>query len=179
MSKRTLAMMSVSMLLLAACTSTTTPSDDTASDGSDEPIVIDDTNEINDDTQNSDNADDASSSSKAAGVTFSAAAIVAPSSVAAVKPVTQARVVIIAVTTWSFTPAMITAQKGEKVQLKLVGGEGIHSFAVPGLNMNVRIAAGETVIVDLPTDTAGTFEAMCRIPCGAGHKEMKATVVIS
>lgn len=91
----------------------------------------------------------------------------------------QTRVITVNVTDWSFSPAMITAKKGEKVQLKLVGGTGIHSFAVPGLSMNVRLAAGETVTVDLPTDTTGTFDARCAIPCGAGHRDMKATVVIT
>ncbi len=91
----------------------------------------------------------------------------------------QARVVTINVTDWEFSPSMIAVKKGEKVQLKLVGGTGIHSFAVPGLGMNVRVEPGQTVVVDLPTDAVGTFDASCRIPCGPGHKEMKATIVIS
>lgn len=109
----------------------------------------------------------AGATSSAAGATTSSPSAAAP------------RVITISVSDWSFSPNMINVTKGEKVQLKLVGGTGIHSLAIPGLDMNVRVEAGQTVVVDLPTDTAGTFDAMCRIPCGAGHKEMKATVVIA
>ena len=73
----------------------------------------------------------------------------------------------------------ISAKKGEKVQLQITGESGIHGFAVPGLSMNIRVEAGKTVTVDLPTDVAGTFEVICSIPCGSGHKSMKATIVIS
>lgn len=89
------------------------------------------------------------------------------------------RVVRVTVTDWEFAPTLISAKKGEKVQLELVGGTGIHSFAVPGLEMNVRVEPGQVVKVDLPTDTVGSFDASCRIPCGPGHKDMKAKIVIS
>ena len=73
---------------------------------------------------------------------------------------------------------MITAKKGEKVTLRLVGKTGSHSFAIPGLSINQPIAAGETIEITLPTDTAGTFAFSCRIPCGEGHKDMKGSIVI-
>jgi cytochrome c oxidase subunit 2 len=91
----------------------------------------------------------------------------------------ETRVITMSVTDWEFSPSMITAKKGEKVQLKLVGGTGIHSFAIPDLGMNVRVEAGQTVTVDLPTDKIGSFDARCRIPCGPGHMDMKATIIIS
>jgi cytochrome c oxidase subunit II len=91
----------------------------------------------------------------------------------------QTRVITVNITNWAFSPTMITAKKGEKVQLKLVGGEGIHGFGVPGLGINVRVEGGKIVTIDLPTGTAGTFDVMCTIPCGSGHKSMKATIVIS
>lgn len=80
---------------------------------------------------------------------------------------------------WEFTPMTVTVRKGENVRLQLIGDEGIHGFAVPDLNLNVRVEAGETVTVDLDTSVAGTFEGFCSIPCGAGHKEMKVTIVVT
>lgn len=88
------------------------------------------------------------------------------------------RTIKINASTWLFSPDVITAKKGEKVRLEISSSEGIHGFAVPGLSMNVRIEPGKPVTVDLPTDTAGTFEAFCSIPCGSGHRDMKATVRI-
>ena len=91
----------------------------------------------------------------------------------------QTRVITINITNWSFSPSTISVKKGEKVQLKLVGGEGIHSFSAPSLGLNVRVEAGKTVVIDLPTGTTGTFDARCGIPCGSGHSSMKATIVVS
>lgn len=151
--------------MLAACSAQTTlPTDNDSSSSS--SIFLEQ------DSSSSDSVDlDASSVS-------SAAATSSASSAEAVVPGTT-RTITINVTDWSFNPASITVAKGEKVKLQLVGGTGIHSFAVPGLGMNVRIAAGETVTVDLPTNTEGTFDARCAIPCGPGHRDMKATIVIT
>ena len=70
------------------------------------------------------------------------------------------------------------SEKGEKVKLEIVAVSGSHGFAVPELNMNVRINEGQTAMVTLPTDQAGRFDAFCSVPCGVGHKGMKATIVI-
>lgn len=88
------------------------------------------------------------------------------------------RKVQVQISNFAYTPATIFAKKGEKVQLQIVGTEGTHGFASKGLNLNVRVPEGETVVVDLPTDKAGTFEVYCSVPCGSGHKSMKATIVI-
>ena len=100
-----------------------------------------------------------------------------PSSVAASKA-SAIRTVIIHVSSFAFTPGVITAKQGEKVRVQLIGDSGIHGFAVPGLGINVRVEAGQSVTVDLPTDLAGHFDVFCSIPCGPGHQSMKATVVI-
>ncbi len=63
--------------------------------------------------------------------------------------------------------------------VRLKGVEGIHSFAIAELGINMRIEPGQTVDVEIPTDTAGTFAFMCRVPCGPGHKDMKGSLVIS
>lgn len=79
---------------------------------------------------------------------------------------------------FAFTPTQLTAKKGEKVRLQISGTSGIHGVAIPGLSINVRVEAGQTVSVDVPTDQVGSFDVFCSIPCGPGHRDMKATVVI-
>ena len=79
---------------------------------------------------------------------------------------------------FAFTPSHMTAKKGEKVRLQISGTSGIHGVAIPGLAINVRVEAGQTVSVDLPTGEAGSFDIFCSIPCGPGHRDMKATVVV-
>lgn len=90
----------------------------------------------------------------------------------------EVRTVEIQASNWAFTPAMIAAKQGEKVRLKIVGESGVHGFAIPALGVNVQVNPGQTVMMDLPTDQAGAFDAKCSIPCGSGHRDMKATIVI-
>ncbi len=95
------------------------------------------------------------------------------------KPVSEARVIEVSVKNWEFAPSVITVKKGEKVTLKLVGKEGIHGLAIPGLNINISAKAGETVTVNIPTDTAGEFSFFCSIPCGPGHESMTGKIIIT
>ncbi|MBI3332394.1 cupredoxin domain-containing protein [Candidatus Peregrinibacteria bacterium] len=79
---------------------------------------------------------------------------------------------------WKFTPNMITASVGEDVTVQITGVAGTHGFSIPDLGVNVSIAPGQTVSVDLPTDKAGTFTFRCSVPCGSGHKDMHGQLVI-
>lgn len=88
------------------------------------------------------------------------------------------RVVDVLVTDWSFTPAVVTAKKGEKVQLRLKGDKGIHGLLIADVGINVRIQPGQETVIDIPTATAGTFEGRCNVPCGLGHSDMTFTIVV-
>lgn len=90
----------------------------------------------------------------------------------------EGRTIMLKASNWEFAPNTITVQKGEKVSLNLMGVEGNHGIAIPGLDVNVSMAEGEISLVELPTDTAGTYEFFCNVPCGPGHREMKGTIVI-
>lgn len=89
------------------------------------------------------------------------------------------RIIEMTVDDWMFTPAAISAAKDEKVIVRLTGVAGIHSFAVAELGINVRVEPGQTVDVEIPTGTAGTFAFRCRVPCGPGHQDMAGSLVIS
>ena len=97
---------------------------------------------------------------------------------AAASSTAAARVITVAVTDWSFSPNVIRVKKGENVTVQLQGGTGTHSFAVPELGINQRIAAGETASVTIPTDKTGTFAGRCMVPCGEGHPNMTFQIVV-
>ena len=90
----------------------------------------------------------------------------------------NAHVIQVTSENWKFSPNVITVKKGEQVQLQVTGVSGTHGFAVPELGINVPVAPGQTVIINLPTDKAGTFALFCSIPCGPGHRDMKGQIVI-
>ena len=89
-----------------------------------------------------------------------------------------ARTVTLTASNFAFTPNVITVKKGEKVNLNLVSESGIHGIGIPGLGISQRMEVGADVSIALPTDTAGTFDFKCNVPCGSGHREMKGTIVI-
>ncbi len=91
---------------------------------------------------------------------------------------TDVRIIRVSAENWKFTPNVIQIKKGEKVRLQVTGISGTHSFAVSGLNINVPVAQGQMVIIDLPTDTVGTFDFRCAIPCGSGHNDMTGQIII-
>lgn len=91
----------------------------------------------------------------------------------------SARTITINVTNFAFAPNAVTVKKGEKITLRLVGGEGRHGFAIPELGINVPVDEGKTVDVDLPTDKTGTFSFRCSIPCGSGHRDMTGSITIT
>jgi len=89
------------------------------------------------------------------------------------------RIIEMTAADWNFSPNAITSKKGEKVIVRLTGSTGIHSFGIKDLNVNVKINPGEIMDIEIPTDTVGTFEFRCMVPCGPGHKEMTGTLVVT
>ncbi|MDB4978642.1 MAG: cytochrome c oxidase subunit [Candidatus Peribacteria bacterium] len=104
--------------------------------------------------------------------------VVGTSSASSVTADSTVRIIPMTVTTFKFEPNAVTLKKGEKVKIRITGIEGVHGIGVPALGINVPVNPGETVDIDVPTDTAGTYEFYCTIPCGPGHDSMKGTIVI-
>ena len=100
------------------------------------------------------------------------------SEAASVPAETQTRVINMIADNWSFTPSAFAVRKGERVELHVTGNTGIHGFSIPALDINVSVSAGETKVVTIPTNEAGTFSFRCSIPCGSGHANMVGTVTI-
>lgn len=157
---KTITLLISSVLLLAACAPTASKPTDTIQSGSESSHSSVQTIELQLGT------------SSAMAQTGSAAAV------SKAPPAAGVRTVHIDVESWNFSPNIIKAKKGEKVRLELTGISGIHSFTASDLGLSVHIEPGQTATVDLPTDKTGNFEAACRIPCGEGHRTMKAMIVI-
>ncbi len=172
-SSPTLLLGALLLVVLAACT----PQTDSVLDNKDDMTTSSATREDGpylDDSDSSDDEDDiefdvsstAASSTPTTGGTSSVKA-------------GSVRIVAMSVGDWYFKPEVINIKKGEKVQIQVTSDSGVHGFGIPGLGINVRVEAGKTITIDIPTDKTGSFEIMCTVPCGSGHKTMKATVVIT
>jgi plastocyanin len=81
-------------------------------------------------------------------------------------------------TQYAFEPATIEVTAGESVRLVIRSKDVVHGFSIPGLKIEARIPAdGEPAIVEFIAPPPGHYEIACSEYCGAGHGQMKASLV--
>jgi cytochrome c oxidase subunit 2 len=66
---------------------------------------------------------------------------------------------------------------GETVRIRLLSGDVIHSFWVPGLQGKLDLIPGDTNEVRIHAEKAGTYRGQCAEFCGQQHANMAFTVV--
>ena len=88
------------------------------------------------------------------------------------------RVVEIVAHRFQFTPNEVTLRKGEPVILRLRSEDVVHGFFQRPLGIDTTIQPGKTTDVALTPREAGRFSVICHHFCGAGHGNMKLTVVV-
>lgn len=79
---------------------------------------------------------------------------------------------------WEFSPDTITVNKGDTVVLSVRSIDVAHGFALPEFGVNERLEPGKVVEVEFVADKTGTFSFFCSVVCGAGHGDMKGTLVV-
>ena len=88
------------------------------------------------------------------------------------------RTIMLHTSNWKFSPNTITVKQGENVALHLMGIEGPHGLAIPGLGINQPMPQGVNTKVTIPTDKPGSYPFYCNVSCGDGHRDMKGTIII-
>ncbi|MGM0878137.1 MAG: cytochrome C oxidase subunit II [Bacillota bacterium] len=73
---------------------------------------------------------------------------------------------------WDFDKDTYTVPAGE-VTFKLISDDGYHGIEIEGTD--VKIDGDGTATAKLEP---GEYTVKCSIPCGEGHEEMKATIVV-
>jgi heme/copper-type cytochrome/quinol oxidase subunit 2 len=106
---------------------------------------------------------------------LAAAVILSPQAAAADQPVDDVQIVA---SRFAFEPAMIEVTAGERVRPVIRSTDVVHGFAIPELHIDVRIpAGGEPITVEFAAPPPGRYDIACSEYCGAGHGQMKATLV--
>ncbi len=93
----------------------------------------------------------------------------------------DAKMFEISVQEWSFTPAVIKVNPGDKVQFVVTSKDVWHGFAINELNINLPIPSEKTVTqeVVIPADVAdGVYTMYCSVFCGLGHPYLKGQVIV-
>ncbi len=88
------------------------------------------------------------------------------------------RVVEIVAKRFRFTPDQVTLEKDQPVILRLRSEDVTHGFFMKRLGIDATIEPGRTVDVRLTPHEAGRFVTICDHFCGAGHGNMKMTLVV-
>lgn len=81
---------------------------------------------------------------------------------------------------FSFDPAKITVNQGDKVSLKISNIDDVpHGFSLPDFNINVTLTPSKTETVEFTADKAGQFTFACSVVCGAGHADMQGLLIVN
>jgi cytochrome c oxidase subunit 2 len=90
----------------------------------------------------------------------------------------EPRSIAITAKRFEFVPSTITLKKGETVKLVVTSEDVTHGFFLRPLKIDTDLVPGETQQITVTPQSAGTFTAICHHFCGAGHGNMKLTVVV-
>lgn len=83
---------------------------------------------------------------------------------------------VITASNWEFDQKEYKIKAGETVNLTLKSIDGVHGIQILKTDYD-KIEIGKTVPVSFAE--AGTYEMICSVPCGQGHRQMKATLVVA
>ena len=79
---------------------------------------------------------------------------------------------------FEFSPHTITVQKGRPVKLVITAEDVEHGFTIREFNVNVKIEAKQTRVVEFTPDRTGRFQFNCNVYCGDGHQDMIGELVV-
>lgn len=91
----------------------------------------------------------------------------------------NAKVIKVLARRFTYTPDKIALKKGVPVVFELTSADVIMGFNVPDFGVRADIVPGQTVLLPMVPDKAGTFTFLCDIFCGSGHETMNGTITVS
>ncbi len=89
---------------------------------------------------------------------------------AATHPAT--RVVRMEASQFSYSPSVVTVNRGDTVTLELVSTDVVHGLSVDGYGVSVEADPGQTKTVTFIANRTGSFRFRCNVTCGAMHPFM-------
>ena len=82
------------------------------------------------------------------------------------------RVVRIEAGQFSYSPSVVTVNRGDTVTLELVSTDVVHGLYVDGYGLSVQADPGQTKTLTFVADQEGSFRFRCNVTCGAMHPFM-------
>ncbi|WP_163970453.1 cupredoxin domain-containing protein [Oceanobacillus halotolerans] len=75
---------------------------------------------------------------------------------------------------WDFDQEEYTVNAGETTDIQLTIDEGAHGISIDELDLNIDGEGSATITPEEP----GEYTIYCNLPCGEGHDEMTATLIV-
>ena len=72
-----------------------------------------------------------------------------------------------------FEPSTIRVKEGNRVVMQVLSMDGVHTYTLPGYNLNMMLGAGTPQTVEFVADKAGTFPFRCNF-----HGSMVGTLIV-
>jgi plastocyanin len=91
----------------------------------------------------------------------------------------QPRQITIVARKFKFDPRTISVQKGETVRLNIRSEDVDHGFAIDEFNIDRKIKAGTSTVIEFTPDREGRFRFYCSVFCGDGHPDMEGELVVT
>jgi cytochrome c oxidase subunit 2 len=87
---------------------------------------------------------------------------------------TESQAISIEATNFAFNQTEYTAKAGEPVNISFKSVEGMHGIAISGADVTLNDGESKSVTLE-----AGEYTIVCSIPCGSGHSEMVAKLIVT
>ena len=80
---------------------------------------------------------------------------------------------------FAFEPSEIDAAVGERLQLVVTSGDGVHGIEIKKFNVKREIPrGGAPVVIEFTPAEEGRFPILCSEYCGDGHDEMRGALIV-
>ena len=79
---------------------------------------------------------------------------------------------------FSYSPNIITVNKGDVVTITLVSEDVSHGFYLDGYEIEMSVRPGETASLTFTADKTGKFSFRCSVTCGAFHPYMVGNLIV-
>jgi len=84
----------------------------------------------------------------------------------------QARTFHVQASRFSYRPAVLTANPGDRVTIELKATDVVHGLAIDGYNLETTSDPGQTARLTFVADRRGSFRFRCTVTCGNMHPFM-------
>ena len=73
---------------------------------------------------------------------------------------------------FEYTPAVLTANPGDRVTIELTATDVVHGLSIDGYNLATTADPGKTARLTFVADRQGSFRFRCTVTCGNMHPFM-------